>query len=71
MKAIDLAKQLYPSLSKEDIISLTCPHLLHICDEVICKHRKKIVDEECIECWNQEISEERVNWLLEAKSMCN
>ena len=67
MKAIDLAKQLYPALSKQDFIAMTCPDSLHIVDRIDCSKDKLVVDNECINCWNVEVSQSRVDWLVERK----
>ena len=75
MKAIDLAKILYPGLSKQDFIQQTCPDNLLITKKLSCLKNKTSVDNDCIECWNQEVSEERVKWLINSKKisdlMCN
>lgn len=74
MKAIDLAKKLYPALSKQDFIEQTCPDILMIIDKKpkCCENeRNKYINDNCINCWNQEISQERVDWLIECKKMCN
>jgi hypothetical protein len=66
MKAIDLAKKLNPKWSKEFIINRSCPSLFQMVDDVIeCTNYTN-----CTDCWNQEVSEERVKWLLEANEMC-
>ena len=69
MKAIDLAKQLYPALSKQDFIAMTCPDSLHIVDKIDCRKDKSTVDDECIDCWNVEVSQTRVDWLVKCKEM--
>lgn len=70
MKAIEMAKKLYPELSKDDIKIKTCPDLLQIIDKGLCLPDNKYVDGICEECWSQEVSDERVKWLIEAKAMC-
>ena len=71
MRACELAKLLYPSLSKNDFIQLTCPDILLICDKIECKKDKNCIDTECIDCWNREVKDARVEWLLESKKMCD
>ncbi len=71
MKAIDLAKQLYPALSKQDFIVMTCPDNLHIVDKIDCRKDKTFVDDECIDCWNVEVTQSRVDWLVKCKEMCD
>lgn len=71
MKTIDLAKQLYPALSKQDFIVMTCPDNLHIVDKVDCDKTKSFVDDKCIDCWNVEVSQTRIDWLVECKKMCD
>lgn len=71
MKAIDLAKQLYPALGKKDFIAMTCPDNLHIVDKIDCKKDKTTVDNECINCWNVEVSQARIDWLVECRKMCD
>ena len=70
MKAIELAKKLYPDLSKGDIKYNTCPDILHIFDNGLCQKDKKCFEGECEDCWNREVDDKRVEWLLEAKKMC-
>ena len=69
MKAIELAKVLYPALSKDDFIQQTCPDHLLIINEIECKKNKKYVDDECMNCWDMEISDKRAEWLIEAKKI--
>ena len=71
MKAIELAKVLYPSLSKQDIIELTCPDSLLIIDKISCSKTKQFVDDVCVKCWNKEVSEKRADWLIQSKKMCD
>ena len=71
MKAYELAKQLYPALNKNDFIQQTCPDMLQICDKIDCDKHKFVVDEDCIKCWEQEVSQARANWLIESKRMCD
>lgn len=74
MKAIQLAKKLYPALSKKDIIEWTCPDIIQItndtpeCCNII---RCKFVNTNCNKCWDRNVSEVRCDYLLEAKAMCN
>lgn len=51
MKAIDLAKQLYPALSRLDIIQQACPDNLHIVDKIDCSKDKITVDNGCSDKW--------------------
>lgn len=67
MKAIDLVKQLYPALSKQDFIVMTYPDNLHIVDKIDCSKDKLVVDDECVDCWNVEVSQSRIDWLVECK----
>lgn len=69
MKAIDVAKKLYPNLGKMDFIIYTCPQSLQI-TEGLCDKNKKYVDGQCEECWRQEVSDDKVAWLMECKEMC-
>lgn len=69
MKAIDLAKILYPALGKQDFIELTCPDNLFIVEKVKCNKEKYFVDNECEECWNKEVSQKRADWLIESKKL--
>lgn len=71
MKAIDLAKQLYPALGKKYFITMTCPDNLHIVDKIDCKKDKTTVDNECINCWNVEVSQARIDWLVECRKICD
>ena len=72
MKAYEVAKKLYPALSGMDFIEQTCPDKLQLCDsdKINCNRNKEFVDNECIKCWSQEISKERIKWLMECKKMC-
>ncbi len=70
MKAIELAKVLYPALSKADFIQQTCPDTLLLCGTLRCLKQKKSVDEHCVKCWDREVSEARAKWLIEAHKMC-
>ncbi|MDD4778983.1 MAG: hypothetical protein PHT02_00070 [Tissierellia bacterium] len=70
MKAYELAKKIYPSLSKQDFIEQTCPDVLQITDKINCDKYKTVVDDKCVKCWEQEVSDERAEWLLEANRMC-
>ena len=71
MNALDLAKKLYPALSKLDFIQQTCPDTLQICDKINCAKNKRLLDQLCIECWEREVSQKRADWLIEAKKMCD
>lgn len=71
MKAIDLAKKLYPALSKKDIIQQTCPDYLLIVEKVDCKRDKQFVCEECEKCWDTEVSDVRADWLITSKQLCD
>lgn len=71
MKAYELAKQLYPALSKDDFIQQTCPDNLFILDKISCSKTKQFVDDVCVKCWNKEVSEKRIEFLLEVKRMCD
>lgn len=71
MKTIDLTKQLYPALSKQDFIVMTYPNNLHIVDKIDCSKDKLVVDDECVNCWNVEVSQARIDWLIECKKMCD
>ena len=71
MKAIELAKVLYPALSNQDIIEQTCPDNLLIVDKVSCSKTKQFVDDVCAKCWDKEVSEKRAEWLIQAKKMCD
>lgn len=71
MKAIELAKKLYPALSKDDFIQQTCPDNLLITKKLDCKKDKTVVDHECINCWNQEVSDARADWLINSKKLCD
>lgn len=57
-----------------DFIEQICPDKLQLCDSdkinCNCNRNKEFVDDECIKCWSQEISKERVEWLMECKKMC-
>ena len=72
MKAYELAKKLYPSLSKQDFIQATCPDNLMIVDrdKINCLKDKACIDSVCEDCWKQEVSDVRAEWLLEANKMC-
>jgi hypothetical protein len=70
MKAFEVAKKLYPALSKDDMIEQTCPNLLNITDKNDCHKNKRWVDNECIECWEQKVSSARTGWLIAAKDIC-
>lgn len=69
MKAIDVAKEMYPALSRKDIISLTCPDNLLIVPKLTCDKTKEIVDDECVTCWNTEISQARADWLIQSRKI--
>ena len=71
MKAIELAKVLYPALSNQDIIEQTCPDTLLIVDKISCSKTKQFVDDSCIQCWNRDVSEKKADWLIQAKKMCD
>lgn len=71
MKAYELAKQLYPALNKDDFIQQTCPDNLFIVDKISCSKTKQFVDDACVGCWSKEVSEKRIEFLLEVKRMCN
>lgn len=74
MKAIDLAKELYPALSEKDIIFMTCPDYMELCTDITCdrsggkKYFRDIT--KCIKCWDIEVNEVREAWIREAKRMC-
>jgi hypothetical protein len=70
MRAIELAKKLYQALSKDDIVSLSCPDTLLICDKVMCNKDKEFVDNDCVKCWQQEVNQARIDWLMKANDMC-
>ena len=70
MKAYELAKKLYPALSKDDFIQETCPDNLMIIDNIKCEKDKVYISDDCVKCWEQEVSDERVKWLIECKNMC-
>ena len=57
-----------------DFIEQICPDKLQLCDSdkinCNCNRHKEFVDNECIKCWSQEISKERIKWLMECKKMC-
>jgi hypothetical protein len=67
MKAFEVAKKLCPALSKDDMIEQTCPDLLNITDKNGCHKNKRWVDDECIDCWEQEVSDTKAEWLIEAQ----
>jgi hypothetical protein len=74
MKAIDVAKKLYSSLSKQDLKGQTCPDILMITDKVYesCKvTRCEYLCDDCEQCWEQEISQDKIDWLIECKNMCD
>lgn len=71
MTALDLAKKLYPALSKQDFIEQTCPDNLFLVDKISCSKTKQFVDDACIKCWNKEVTKERADWLIESKRMCD
>ena len=71
MKAYELAKLLYPALSKDDFIQQTCPDNLFTVDKISCSKTKQFVDDACVRCWEQEVSQARTNWLIESKRMCD
>jgi hypothetical protein len=66
MKAIDLAKKLYPKMTKTEIINQYCPDTLQMCDKIDCEEGA-----DCKVCWDREISEARCKWLLESRRMCD
>jgi hypothetical protein len=69
MKAIDLVKKLYPGLSKNDFIQQTCPDNLLIVEKINCSKDKNMICQECIDCWNQEVSSARADWLITSKQL--
>lgn len=69
MKVIDVAKEMYPALSKQDILELTCPDNLLIVPKLLCDKTKEVVDDECIACWNVEISQARADWLIQSRKI--
>jgi hypothetical protein len=74
MKAYEVAKKLYPLLSKEDFIEQTCPDILNITEHKpkCCENnRNQSICENCVACWEQEVSDERFKWLIEARKICN
>lgn len=71
MTALDLAKKLYPALSKQDFIAETCPDNLFLVDKISCSKSKLFVDDACIKCWNREVTKIKEDWLIEAKKMCD
>lgn len=70
MKAIDLAKKLYPKISKTEFIYCHCPYNYLICENNNCDEVKADI-KDCIKCWKQDINQARVDWLLESKKMCD
>jgi hypothetical protein len=69
MKAIEVYKKIYgEDLNIEDIDS--CPDILEITDTALCIKTNRNDERVCIDCWNQEVSDKRVEWLMEAKKMC-
>ena len=71
MKAYELAKKLYPALSKNDFIQETCPDNLMIIDNIKCEKDKVYISDDCVKCWEQEISDIGVKWLVGCKRMCD
>jgi hypothetical protein len=57
MKAIDIAKQKFNALSKDDIRIQSCPDILGIlptpdCCDIV---RYSEICEDCIKCWDREV----------------
>jgi hypothetical protein len=69
MKAYEVYKKLY----NEDINIKTteaCPDMFEITDTALCITTNRTDEKVCEDCWNREISDERVDWLMECKRMC-
>lgn len=70
MKAIDLAKKLN-YINKNTTIVDICPDELNITDTALCITTNRNDDKVCEDCWNREVDDKRVEWLMECKRMCD
>jgi len=55
MKAWEIAKQSYPSLSRDDFIQQTCPDKMGILDKPEWCNCPLGVEEGCVRCWEREV----------------
>ncbi len=70
MKAYEVYKKLYKEdVNIEDID--ICPDMFQITDIGLCIKDCRTDEKVCEDCWNSEVSDERVDWLLECKRMCD
>lgn len=70
MKAITLAKKLYPKISKREFIYCHCPYNYLICENTNCDENKADI-KDCVKCWDKEIDKKKTDWLLQCKNMCD
>jgi hypothetical protein len=68
------AYEIYNKLYDEDINIKTtdvCPDMFEITDDALCIITNRTDGKVCIDCWEREIGDEKVERLLECKRMCD
>ena len=73
MKAINLAKKVYPDMRKEDIMYAVCPDILGYLEiyESCNRNKNDMWKDECGKCWDREVSKEKVNSVIRSAAMCD